>query len=144
MDIQIRRANIADSTWIARLAGQLGYPSTPAEIERRLDILLVSSSNAIFVAEVSETGIAGWVHVYTQTYVEDDYHAEIGGLVVADGFRGQGVGRRLMESAEAWAREQGCPLMRLRSNIIREQAHQFYRNLGYRVLKTSLTFIKEL
>jgi GNAT superfamily N-acetyltransferase len=144
MDIQLRNATIRDSDALAALAGQLGYPSTPSQIQRRLKALLASEGNTVIVAEMPETGIAGWVHVYTQTYVEDDYHAEIGGLVVADGFRGQGVGRRLMESAEAWAREQGCALMRLRSNIIREQAHQFYRNQGYRVFKTSLTFIKDL
>jgi ribosomal protein S18 acetylase RimI-like enzyme len=69
---------------------------------------------------------------------------EIGGLVVDESCRSQGVGRLLMARVEEWARSNGFTEARLRSNVIRESAHLFYENLGYRVNKTQKSFLKTL
>jgi len=69
-----------------------------------------------------------------------DLGAEIGGLVVEEGWRGSGIGRRLMQQAEQWAQEQGCWAMHVRSNILRERAHRFYERLGYQSIKTQRVF----
>jgi len=45
--------------------------------------------------------------------------------------RGRGVGRALMAWAHAWGRERGCALAQLTSDKQREDAHRFYRSLGY-------------
>ncbi|KPL22156.1 MAG: hypothetical protein AMJ93_07880, partial [Anaerolineae bacterium SM23_84] len=66
------------------------------------------------------------------------------GLVVDSNWRGRGVGRALLEAAEAWALEGGSEVMYVRSRITRVDAHAFYKHLGYRELKTSLTFVKPL
>ena len=50
-------------------------------------------------------------------------------LFVPERLRGQGVGRRLMEQAEAVAREQGCVGIWL--DTFTFQAPGFYRKLGY-------------
>ena len=36
-----------------------------------------------------------------------------------------------MEQAEAWTRQSGGRAVCLRSNVVREGAHEFYRRLGY-------------
>jgi GNAT superfamily N-acetyltransferase len=45
--------------------------------------------------------------------------------------RGQGIGAQLLEAAEAFAIDQGCYRIQLTSNNVREDAHRFYRSLGY-------------
>ena len=45
--------------------------------------------------------------------------------------RGQGLGRRMMEWAVDRARERGCALVQLTTDKSREDAHRFYRNLGF-------------
>jgi GNAT superfamily N-acetyltransferase len=46
-------------------------------------------------------------------------------VVVAENFRGRGVGIRLMESAGSLSREAGCYKLVLSSNLSREEATDF-------------------
>jgi GNAT superfamily N-acetyltransferase len=50
-------------------------------------------------------------------------------LAVPEALRGQGVGRQLMQRAEAWAREQGLVGMWL--DTFEFQARPFYEKLGF-------------
>ena len=140
----LRRARVEDAGRLADLATQLSYPSTPEQIVARLARLLGEKEHAVFVAEHVSEGVIGWGHVYIHRGVEMDGRAELAGLVVDEGHRGTGVGQALMQAVESWAREQRCPSIGLRSNVIREQAHAFYRRLGYRQIKTQHAFRKEL
>jgi GNAT superfamily N-acetyltransferase len=70
--------------------------------------------------------------------------AEIAGLVVDETARGGGIGRRLLEAAEQWARSHGCRAIRVRSNVVREGAHAFYVREGFREIKTQKVFEKGL
>jgi GNAT superfamily N-acetyltransferase len=54
------------------------------------------------------------------------------------------VGRALVDQGEAWARARGLATIGLRSNVIRERAHQFYLRLGYKVTKSQKVFRKSL
>jgi len=45
--------------------------------------------------------------------------------------RGRGVGRAMMTWAHAWGVERGCVLAQLTSDKQRDDAHRFYRSLGY-------------
>jgi GNAT superfamily N-acetyltransferase len=140
----IRLARPEDAEALANLAGQLGYPSTVAQIRKRFEMLVErSEENAVFVAE-SDGNILGWVHAHVYTLLVDDPETEIGGLVVDEKYRGQSIGEKLMQTAEAWAREQGCNSVYLRSNTIRARAHEFYKRLGYNILKTQYAFRKML
>ena len=140
---KIRLASEQDSSQLARLAGQLGYPSSTEQVTTRLARIQTQPDQAIFVAEV-EGQIAGWVHVFASPTVESDLYVEIGGLVVEENQRGQGVGKALMVQAETWSRELGIHEVRLRSNIIRQEAHQFYEAIGYKKIKSQFTFQKTI
>ncbi|MFX0145476.1 MAG: GNAT family N-acetyltransferase [Candidatus Hodarchaeota archaeon] len=54
------------------------------------------------------------------------------------------MGKLLMKHAEEWSRTRGCQGLRLRSNIIRENAHAFYERIGYGKTKTQWVFRKVL
>jgi GNAT superfamily N-acetyltransferase len=141
---KIRPAHPLDHARIAELAGQLSYPSTPQEIAKRLQGIKGSSEAAVFVAELETGEIAGWIAVFVYRTVEAEARAEVSGLVVDERFRSQRVGEHLLARAEAWARENGCHAMGLRSNVIRDRAHAFYERHGYAHVKTQKAFRKQL
>ena len=144
MSISIRPALIEDAPEIATLSGQLGYPTETQDMAGRLRGLLARPDHQVLVA-VKEAGpLLGWAHCYLRRLVMLDRHAELGGLVVAEGVRGQGIGAALLDAVETWAGVQGAALMIVRSNQIREQAHHFYLQLGYELVKHSMVFHKNL
>ncbi|MBL8132644.1 MAG: GNAT family N-acetyltransferase [Anaerolineae bacterium] len=55
----------------------------------------------------------------------------VDGVYVADAYRGQGVGRALMEQAQAWALAQGLSEVELNVWEFNQDAIGFYETLGY-------------
>ena len=141
--MRIRRARPSDVVRLASLAGELGYPTTTAEMKVRLRRVKPAANNAIFVAEVGGL-VIGWTHVSVSYLLEVPLRAEINGLVVSETGRSRGTGALLLEAAEKWARTKKCEGMSVRSNVIRERAHQFYERNGYEHYKTQKSFRKVL
>lgn len=133
----------ADALAVAELSAQLGYRTTPTEVARRFLKLQQSFNDGLFVA-VRGPEVVGWLHVYGVRLLETDGYAEIGGLVVDAAARRQGVGRGLVQWAEAWAAAHDYRELRLRSGLHRREAHAFYEQLGYELSKTSHMFRKQL
>lgn len=140
----VRPPELGDYDRIADLAGQLGYSSTKAQIRTRLREMQDSKQYVVYVAEPPGCQIAGWIGVYIFRAVEVDYFAEISGLVVDQEIRSGGIGKALLDAAEEWARSLGCIVISVRSNVIRDRAHQFYMNNGYEHTKTQKSFHKNL
>ncbi len=141
--LRIRRANASDIARLASLAGELGYPTTTAEMKVRFRRVKPAALNAIFVAE-SEGEVIGWTHVSVSFLLEVPLRAEINGLIVGESSRSLGTGARLLDAAEAWARARKCEGMSVRSNVIRDRAHAFYERNGYEHYKTQKAFRKPL
>jgi GNAT superfamily N-acetyltransferase len=141
---RIRPARLKDAQGLAPLCGQLGYPSTPEEVLARLRRILADPLQAVYVAEIPGRRLVGWIHIFPHVTVESDPCAELGGLVVEEGQRSRGLGGRLMEQAERWARERGYRALTLRSNVLRARAHAFYERLGYASPKSQRVFSKPL
>jgi GNAT superfamily N-acetyltransferase len=142
--VRIRRAKSSDSVRIAELCGQLGYPAKPAEIVQRLRKIKPANQHAVLVAESPEHKVIGWLHVSVSSLIEVELRAEVNGLVVADDERSRGTGALLLRAAEQWARSLGCKIMSVRSNVIRDRAHQFYLRHEYEHYKTQKAFRKPL
>lgn len=142
--IRVRPAAMSHVRFVAELSGELGYPSSVPEIERRLVRLLADPEEAVFVAEEREGAVVGWVHAHARHFVECDTYAEIGGLVVSSRHRRSGVGHALMRRAEEWAASRGYGIVCLRSASHRKEAHQFYEGIGYRRIKEQHVFQKRL
>ena len=129
---------------LARLAGELGYPSTADEVRERLESVEGNPSYATFVAVQRRGVVVGWIQLSEVRTLVHAARAEITGLVVDSHARTAGVGRALVERGERWARERGLTAIGLRSNVIREGAHGFYLRLGYTVTKSQKVFRKSL
>jgi len=143
-EIKIRRAKGRDAARIAELSGQLGYPATIAAIAQRLRSIKPASHHAVLVAESLERKVIGWLHVSVSPLLEVPLRAEVNGLVVDDDERSRGTGALLLRAAEGWARSHGCKSMSVRSNVVRERAHEFYLRRGYEHYKTQKAFRKSI
>lgn len=142
--VRIRYAQAKDATRIAELCHQLGYPASSDEIRQRLRRLKPLSRHAVFVAVDSQESVAGWLHVSVTPLLESGLRAEVNGLVVDELQRSLGAGTHLLRAAEAWARARRCQSMSVRSNVIRERAHNFYLRNDYQHHKTQKAFRKRL
>ncbi len=144
LSVTIRAARTDDTEAISALCTQLGYPSSPEQVQERLGTILADADHIVLVAQRATGQVIGWVQIHVRKLIVVDRHAEIVGLVVARTHRGWNVGRRLLEAAEAWALDQGCRAVHLRSNVQRTEAHRFYEKLGYHLTKTQRAYIKTL
>jgi len=140
----VRPMTARDAAQVAALSGQLGYPSTPREIERRLGGVSRSADTAVLVAESPDGKVVGWAHVLGRDFLESDPYAELAGLVVDAAARRQGIGRALVSAAEAWAFDRGYAAMRVRSNVTRAEARPFYERMGYAIIKSQHVYRKTL
>jgi len=142
--VTLRPARPDDLPALAPLCGQLGYPATVEQLAPRLAALLaVPDTHLLLVAENGH-GLCGWLHGYVRPLLESEPALEIGGLVVAECARGQGIGAMLLTAAEDWARQQGLALVTLRSQEHRSDAHRFYQRQGYQLAKRQLCLRKPL
>ncbi|HJP83771.1 MAG TPA: GNAT family N-acetyltransferase [Fimbriimonadaceae bacterium] len=139
----IRRAQLSDAAAIAELAGQLGYPTDPDEMQHRLSKMLHDPQRTILVAEV-DGKVVGWTTIKVEAELTQSPYGLVSGLVVDERHRGRGIGQELLEAAENWAAEQGLARLRLRANEIREDAHRFYLRNEFEMKKKQCQFEKEL
>jgi GNAT superfamily N-acetyltransferase len=138
----IRQATLSDAPSIARLVTQLGYQTTPAQMEGRLQAILARPEYVLFLAEANHT-VVGLVGAYLTLGLElDGPYGRLGGLVVDEGWRGRGIGRLLLEAVEVWLKGCGASLLLITSGLHRTDAHGFYRHLGY--AETGLRFAKKI
>ena len=129
----VRPAIPADAEALSALCGELGYPSTAAQIRDRLRFLDDPERTLLVAGPAGRP--AGFIDVHVQRVVEQDPYAEVGGLVVAAGQRGVGLGAALLAAAAAWGREQGLTVMWIRANLARDGVHDFYPAVGCRRVK---------
>jgi GNAT superfamily N-acetyltransferase len=129
----LRQARPDDAEELSVLLSELGYPSGAESIARRISACANVPGLSIVVASM-DGRVVGVVAVHcVPTLISDAALGRITALVVSNEVRGRGVGRQLVEEAEAFAREQGCERMELTSGDHRPGAHAFYVRLGYAV-----------
>ena len=105
--LAIRSATPADGAVLCDLFGQLGYPTPEVDFVRRLEAVLADATQTLLVAGPvgAPQGVA---HLQRMTLLEADGYAQLLALVVDEAHRSLGLGARLVEAGEAWARAQGC------------------------------------
>lgn len=143
MEIGIRIAEINDSEAIFELSNQLGYKTQHIDIQARLEKILKSTDNCVYVA-VTDEKVVGWIHGFYALRVESDFFVEIGGLVVDENIRKSGIGKKLVNKVIEWSKLQNCRKVRVRCNVIRKESHRFYENIGFEINKEQKVFDKNL
>nr|WP_042178104.1 GNAT family N-acetyltransferase [Kibdelosporangium sp. MJ126-NF4]CEL12972.1 GCN5-related N-acetyltransferase [Kibdelosporangium sp. MJ126-NF4]CTQ98657.1 GCN5-related N-acetyltransferase [Kibdelosporangium sp. MJ126-NF4] len=131
--VSLRRARPDDAADVAALLVELGYPDNEvAAVGQRLAMWAQEPAGVVLVAQLGGR-VVGTVAVAAIPYLEQEGRwGRIVALVVSAECRGQGVGRQLVEAAEAAASGLGCVKMEVSSSRARTESHPFYRSLGYR------------
>jgi len=77
-------------------------------------------------------------------YEMDGFYTRIVSFVVDSNYRSMGIGKKLLEVGESWARSIGATRIGLNSGSRpeRERAHRLYKNMGY--VEKSIGFAKSL
>ncbi len=140
-EVVIRPIEPRDAQGVSSLVQQLGYTRTVQEIQEWIAAASPSLQTA-FVACL-DGAVAGWIEVSIERRLQSAPFCLIGGLVVAEGRRGKGIGRELCRVAEEWGWQHGAGRVRVTSRSTRLDAHRFYTRDGYQVVKTSLVFEKD-
>jgi ribosomal protein S18 acetylase RimI-like enzyme len=113
-------------------------PSMPSVDESRLRALLGEENFQLFVAEDEDGTLAGMLTLTCcQTLARRKYWIE--DVVVRPEFRGQGIGRTLVEAAVGHVRETcGQAVIYLTSNPSRQAARALYRSVGFEDYETGV------
>ena len=141
--VLVRVISHEDATVVAELCRQLGYEVSPEMVAEQIGSLSGTTSQVAFVACVG-TDVVGWIEAAITHHLQSPPYSLIGGLVVREGMRSMGVGRRLCAEVEEWSREKGIAVVRVTSRSSRGDAHRFYLRDGYERIKTSAVFEKVL
>jgi ribosomal protein S18 acetylase RimI-like enzyme len=140
-DLSLRIATPADAEVLAELNRLFNQADEPAELwaERLADPRQIERA---ILAEVNGqvVGMAGLRLAPGLFYPEPQ--AEITELFVLPNFRRKGVGRALLEKAEALARQAGASELIIRVDAENDSARHLYRSLGYE--EGDLSLIKGL
>jgi GNAT superfamily N-acetyltransferase len=140
--VEIRVATDKDTFALASLITELGSPTSPEEMQRRVERVRGRSDVIAFVAlaEGSIVGMAGLS--VAPSFVRSTPDGQIIALVVAETHRRRGIGRELMKRAEAWLADKGVKRVSLTSGLHRASAHAFYRACSYE--QTGLRFVRTI
>ena len=101
---------------------------------------------AIFVCE-SHDALVGFVEAHLREYADGCETSPVGyveGWYVVQDQRRHGIGRRLLEAAEGWARSHGCTEMASDALIDNAVSHLAHRGNGYVEVERMVIFRKPL
>ena len=101
------------------------------------------ADSLVLVAEDAQGAQLGFIHlIRSEDFFTHEPQGYIADLAVSDDVAGKGVGRILVERAEAWARALGYRILILDVFAMNTHARSFYQHLGY--VEETLKLIKEL
>lgn len=99
-----------------------------------LDIYEHSDSQLVLVAELDNGKLVGFLEASIRPFVEDCHTDHVGyleGWFVEADYRGLGIGKKLVQNAENWARQKGCTEMASDAEIGNDLSLQVHLKLGY-------------
>jgi len=118
---------------IAELIGALDDPSG-FDLDQAMEncrALLARPDHHLLAARIRGTA-CGFLHLTTrQSLLHDRPTGLIDELVVSQEFRGQGIGRLLVDAALNRLRDLGCCDVEVSTERSNLQAHEFYRKCGF-------------
>ena len=129
---------------IHQLTTQLGYPTTLDNIQKRWQLLhqRAGYETLVITDGTRVLGYAGLIEQYTWEF--DDGYFRIQAFVIDEAYRGQGLGKQLIQAIQELAKQRGLKRILVNSGnrAERHSAHAFYKHCGFD--EYSLGFTKYL
>jgi GNAT superfamily N-acetyltransferase len=140
--LSVRAAKRADLPRIRDLLSALaGTPLTSKEAANRFRLVTANPEEELVIACAGAEAIGLLAFRIRHNVESVSHYGEVSAIVVDDAWRNKGVGRLLIDRAEAIARRRKCIGLWLVSGFGREEeAHEFYRRMGF--ASTGMRFVK--
>ena len=147
--ITIRHIELQDyAEWLRlRLALWPDPEHKLVELQAEMKEIAADQNQPVFVALHPEGGLCGMLEVSIRKEAEGCTTNRIGyleGWYVDTDLRGKGVGRKLVEAAESWARQQGCTEMASDTTPDYPLSPRAHAQLGYVEVQRTIHFRKDL
>ncbi|NIS81464.1 MAG: GNAT family N-acetyltransferase [Anaerolineales bacterium] len=126
--IRIRHPPVVYLEQVAVLHTEEGFSATSSDIRRRVAAL--PGADRLLLAVDGES-LIGYAHLRFSCDLFNEKTAEIVSLLVRHPHRRKNIGRRLITTAETWARESGCSRLLLRADPDQSDAREFFTALGF-------------
>jgi len=140
MNIIIRKATVSDISAVINLIADDQLGATRDQVGGPLSLVYRDaferierqSGNDIFVAEI-DGEIIGCMQLTNIPGLSRSglTRCQIEAVRVAKSVRSQGIGKKMMLFAIDHAKASGCGLVQLTTDTTREDAHRFYKRLGF-------------
>ena len=146
-DVNIREATPLDRAEWLRMRRILWEDCPDEEQAREIAEILDGDSETAFLAERPGGPPCGFLEAALRSRVDGCESSPVGyveGWYVDPDMRRQGVGRALVEAAEAWARSKGCRQMASDAELWNEVSHRAHGAIGYRETGRLVHFRKDL
>ena len=133
MNLEIRPAAESDLDEIIALLDSdslIGNPRGREDYLRSFREIAAHADNQVIVA-VLDARVAGVLQLTFIPGLRQAWRAQVENVRVRAELRSQGIGAKLMEWVIAQARQRGCGLVQLTTNVARHDARRFYTRLGF-------------
>ena len=125
MGVRIEPATAGDRDAVVALWQEAGLARPRNDPVADFDLALTSPSSTILLARDGDAAVGSVMVGF------DGHRGWVYYLASAPERRGQGLGRALMQAAEAWLKQRGCPKIQLMVRTDNIAATGFYAAIGY-------------
>ncbi|MBU2787885.1 GNAT family N-acetyltransferase [Acidithiobacillus sp. VAN18-1] len=130
--LTIRMLTTEELSIVLPLVGILNPNVPPANLAQRLHEMENQGYQcaAAFIRDAC-VGVAG---IWVGTRLWCGRYVDVDNVIVAEGYRDQGIGGQLLHWVEEHARQLGCEVAVLDSYVSNKQSHKFYFRKGYHIV----------
>ena len=116
-DAHLRTARVDDLPELLRLAREFydedGFTTSDDDLDRNFRALFGAETSAHICLAVRDGSAIGFALTTTDLILESGLVAELQDLYVMPAHRGSGVGTRLMDESQQWAKQRGAALLEI-------------------------------
>jgi aminoglycoside 6'-N-acetyltransferase I len=143
----IKKAISGDGKIVAELARLLWPDNETTDLEEEMETYIISNSGAVFIC-YHEAVLAGFVQCSLRNdYVEGTENSPVGyleGIFVKPEYRMRGIGKKLLNQCEEWAKSQGCIEFASDCELNNMESLKFHLLVGFEEANRIICFKKKL
>lgn len=146
-NIIIYPAKITDADIVAKLAIQMWEDNTVDDLAREFKELIGSAEARVYLAEIDGDTVGFAQCQLRHDYVEGTDSSPVGyleGIFVSEGYRGQGIAKKLLNACEEWAAEMGCVEFASDCELANFESLKFHMSVGFQEANRIICFTKKL